>query len=70
MSEIQDNIALLTYDDILKGIKLFETEGHKLPKSVFYDFKYEQENYPPKSIVALAYKSRFGVEIETKQFDQ
>lgn len=70
MSQIQDNISLLTQDDILKGIKLFETEGHKHPKSIFYDFIYEQESFPPKAIVALAYKSKFGVEIETKQFDQ
>lgn len=70
MSEIQNSISELTETDILEGIKLFELEGENYPKSLFYDLNYNGSSFPPKAIVALAYKSRFGVQVETKQFDQ
>jgi energy-coupling factor transporter ATP-binding protein EcfA2 len=70
MSLLKDNVKLLTKEDILAAFKLYELEGALLPGSLYYDLEWENKKYPPKSIIALAYKHRFNEIIPNKFFGQ
>jgi hypothetical protein len=67
---INQNIKLLTKEDFLEAFRLFEFEKASFPGSLYYDLLWEGKRYPPKSILALAYKVHFGELIPNKQFNQ
>lgn len=67
---LNQNIQLLTKEDFLEAIRLFEFEKASFPGSLYYDLLWEEKKYPPKSILALAYKVHFGELIPNKHFNQ
>lgn len=70
MSDIKDRILDLTKEDFFKAFSAFENEGNRYPPSLYYNISYEGKDYPPKPIIALAYKNRFQQEIKTSDFGQ
>jgi hypothetical protein len=70
MNQLNSNINLLTKEDFLEAIGLYEREKHSLPGSLYYDLEWNGKKYPPKSILALAYNIRFGELIPNKLFNQ
>jgi hypothetical protein len=70
MIELNERILELTKEDFFAAFKLFESEGKEYPASRFYDIFYNGKYYPPKPIIALAYKNRFGEKISTKELNQ
>ncbi len=70
MSSIKERILELTIEDFLSAFAAFEIEGSKFPASIYYDISYNGKFYPPKPVIALAFKNRFGEEIHTTDFGQ
>lgn len=70
MSNIKDRILELTREDFLAAFASFEIEGANYPASLYYDISYNGKLYPPKPIIALAYKNRFKEEVKTTDFGQ
>lgn len=70
MSNVKQNITQLTKEDFVKAFELFEVEGKNFPASNTYDISYLGNYYPPKPIIALAYKNHYGEDIKTTEFGQ
>jgi 5-methylcytosine-specific restriction protein B len=70
MSNVKKNISQLTEEDFIKAFELFEVEGKNFPASISYDISWQGNNYPPKPIIALAYKNHYGEYIKTTDFGQ
>ena len=70
MSNVKKNISQLTEEDFIKAFELFEVEGKNFPASISYDISWQGNNYPPKPIIALAYKNHYGEVIQTTDFGQ
>jgi hypothetical protein len=70
MSKIRELLSELSNEDFLAAFAAFEIEGKKYPASLYYDIAFDGKFYPPKPIIALAYKNRFGDEINTTDLGQ
>jgi DNA replication protein DnaC len=70
MISIKERILELTIEDFLAAFADFEIEGAKYPASLYYDISYKGKFYPPKPIIALAFKNRFQEVINTTDFGQ
>jgi energy-coupling factor transporter ATP-binding protein EcfA2 len=70
MSSIKNRILKLTSEDFLAAFASFEIEGANYPASLYYDIAFNGKSYPPKPIIALAYKNRYHEEINTTDFGQ
>jgi hypothetical protein len=70
MSSIKERILELTSEDFLAAFAAFEIEGSNYPVSLYYDIVYNGKTYPPKPIIALAFKNRFQEVINTTDFGQ
>lgn len=70
MSNVKQNIGQLTKEDFVIAFELFKVEGKNFPGSIAYDISWQGNSYPPKPIIALAYKNHFGEDIKTTEFSQ
>ncbi len=70
MSDIRKRIFDLTKEDFEKAFEAFGSVQDLYPKSHYYDIEWKGNYYPPKPIIAIAYKVRYGEEIKTTEFKE
>ena len=70
MKDIKKRFKELTKDDFEFAFNTYESVKEKFPTSRYYDIEFQSKRYPPKPIIAIAYKKHFGEDIETKDFNE
>ncbi|MBM3454751.1 MAG: hypothetical protein FJX80_06340 [Bacteroidetes bacterium] len=70
MSDIRKRIFDLTKGDFEKAFKAYANMKDFYPKSHYYDIEWRGNVYPPKAIIAIAYKIRYNEEIKTTEFKE
>lgn len=66
---IEDKFKLITKEHLLTAFEQFETQKKDFPDSSFYNVVFNGKEFPPKPIVAIAYRIAFGEKIKTKDFE-
>ena len=66
---IEKKFASLTKEHLIQAFEQFETQKNEYPDSSFYNVQFNGKEFPPKPIVAIAYKIALGEEIKTKDFE-
>ena len=70
MSDIRKRIFDLTKGDFEKAFEAYANMQDLYPKSHYYDIEWRGNVYPPKAIIAIAYKIRYNEEIKTTEFKE
>ena len=65
---IEKKFASLTKEHLIQAFEQFETQKNEYPDSSFYNVQFNGKEFPPKPIVAIAYKIALGEEIKTTSF--